>query len=148
MDNNSKNCNNRELSAAEYFIQIQKEYLIAIFRSKIYFSPKNKRYWKKVAEYKAEKIKSIATRNKLNSILNNEQKMKEFSERLFDKIGKPKFELTAEDWKNYYTAGNEFSYKGEIYTLDAIREDGKLQLYSLDKKEFEVADKENVCRII
>lgn len=35
---------NRELSVAEYFIQIQKEYLIARFRSKIYFSPKNKRY--------------------------------------------------------------------------------------------------------
>ena len=144
----SKNCKNRELSAAEYFIQIQKEHLIDIFRSKIYFSPKNKRYWKKVAEYKAEKIKSIATRNKLNSILNSEQKMREFNERLFDRSGKPRFELTPEDLKNYYTAGNEFSYRGEIYTLDAVREDGKLQLYSLDKQEFEIADKKDVCRII
>lgn len=144
----SENRKNRELSAAEYFIQIQKEYLIAQFRSKIYFNPKNKRYWKRVMNYKVEKIKSIASRNKLNSILNSEEKLKEFHNRLFDKNGKPKFQLTPEDWKNYYTAGNEFSYKGEIYVLDAVRSDGTLQLYSLDKEEFEIANKEDVCRII
>ena len=139
---------NRELSAAEYFIQIQKEYLIAQFRSKIYFSPKNKRYWKKVMDYKAEKIKSIAMRNKLNSIFNSEEKMKDFQNRLFDRSGRPRFELTPEDLKNYYTAGNEFSFRGEIYTLDAIRSDGTLQLYSVEKQEFEVANKEDVCRIL
>lgn len=144
----SKNSKNRELSAAEYFIQIQKEYLIAQFRSKIYFSPKNKRYWKRVMDYKAEKIKSIATRNKLNSILNSSEKMDEFQHRLFDRYGKPKFQMTPEDVKNYYTAGNEFSYHGEIYTLDAVRSDGKLQLYSLEHQEFEIADKDDVCRIL
>lgn len=144
----SKDSKNRELSAAEYFIQIQKEYLIALFRSKIYFSPKNKRYWKKVSEYKAEKINKIAARNRLNSILNNEQKLSEFRSRLFDKNGKPRFEMTDDDVKNYYTAGNEFSYHGEIYVLDKINEDGKLQLYSLEKQEFELADREDVCRII
>lgn len=144
----SINCKNRELSAAEYFIQIQKEYLIAQFRSKIYFSPKNKRYWKKVSEYKAEKIKKIAARNKLNSILNSEQKLNEFRSRLFDKNGKPKFEMNEDDVKNYYTAGNEFSYKGEIYTLDKITDDGRLQLFSIEKQDFELADKKDVCRII
>ena len=144
----SKNRSNRELSAAEYFIQIQKEYLIAQFRSKIYFSPKNKRYWKKVMDFKAEKIKSIATRNRLNSILNNEEKMVEFQNRLFDHNGKPKFEMTIDDVKNYYTAGNDFSYNGEIYTLDSILEDGKLQLFSSEKEEFVVVDKNDVFRIV
>ena len=144
----SVNCENRKLSAAEYFIQIQKEYLIAQFRSKIYFSPKNKRYWKKVSEYKSEKIKKIAARNKLNSILNSEQKLNEFRSRLFDKNGKPKFEMNEDDIKNYYTAGNEFSYKGEIYILDKITNDGRLQLFSIEKQNFELVDKQDVCRII
>lgn len=139
---------NRELSAAEYFIQIQKEYLIAQFRSKIYFSPKNKHYWKRVMEYKAEKINSIASRNKLYSIFNSDEKMEDFHNRLFAKNGKPRFEMTADDLKNYYTAGNDFSYKGEIYTLDSIREDGKLMLFSKEKGEFEIVDREDVCRIL
>ena len=40
MSNKTKN-----LSVAEYFLQIQKEYLIADFRRKIYYSPKDKKYW-------------------------------------------------------------------------------------------------------
>lgn len=143
--NNSKN---RELSAAEYFIQIQKEYLIAKFRSKIYFNPKNKRYWRKVMQYKEDKINSIASRNKLNSIFNSDEKLKEFNNRLFDKSGKPKFEMTEDDIRNYYTAGNEFSYKGEIYILDIVLPDGKLQLFSMERGESEVVEKDDVCRII
>lgn len=42
----------RNLSVAEYFLQIQKEYLIADFRRKIYYSPKDKAYWTKVCGYK------------------------------------------------------------------------------------------------
>ena len=38
----------RNLSVAEYFLQIQKEYLIADFRRKIYYSSKDKAYWTKV----------------------------------------------------------------------------------------------------
>lgn len=139
---------NRELSVAEYFIQIQKEYLIAKFRSKIYFSPKNKRYWKKVMRYKAEKINLISSRNKLNSIFNSDEKMEDFYNRLFDENGKPRFELTDEDLKNYYTVGNDFSYQGEIYNLDSIEENGKLRLYSKDKNKFEIVDKNDVCRIL
>ena len=141
------NSENRELSAAEYFLQVQKEYLIAQFRSKIYFNPKDKRYWKRVMSFKAEKIEQIANRNRLHSILNSEDKMKEFNARLFDENGKPKFELTPEDVRNYYTAGNEFSYNGEIYVLDSVTSDGKLQLFSKERGEI-WADKSQVCRII
>lgn len=145
---NRENCKNRELSVAEYFVQIQKEYLIAVFRSKIYFSPKDKRYWRKVVDYKAEKIKSISERNGLFSILNCDKKLKEFNSRLFDENGKPCFEFTPDDIKNYFTVGNEFSYNGEIYILEAILEDGKLKLYSADKRNYETVDKTDVCRII
>lgn len=144
----SENRKHRELSAAEYFIQIQKEYLIAQFRSKIYFNPKNKRYWKRVMQYKADKIKSIASRNNLNSIFSSPEKMTEFQNRLFDSNGKPRFEMTEEDWNNYYTAGNEFSYQGEIYILDEILDNGMLKLYSPNKQNFEIAKREDICRIV
>lgn len=145
---NGENCKNRELSVAEYFVQIQKEYLIAVFRSKVYFSPKDKRYWRKVADYKAEKIKSISERNGLFSVLNSDKKLKEFNSRLFDANGKPCFEFSSEDIKNYFTVGNEFSYNGEIYVLEAICEDEKLKLYSVDKRNYVIVDRADVCRII
>ena len=56
--------------------------------------------------------------------------------------------MTIDDVKNYYTAGNDFSYNGEIYTLDSILEDGKLQLFSSEKEEFVVVDKNDVFRIV
>lgn len=98
--------------------------------------------------YKAEKINLISSRNKLNSIFNSDEKMEDFYNRLFDENGKPRFELTDEDLKNYYTVGNDFSYQGEIYNLDSIEENGKLRLYSKDKNKFEIVDKNDVCRIL
>ena len=100
---------NRNLSVAEYFIQIQREYLIDIFRSKIYINSKDRAYWKKVVEFKKEKIETISLRNSLKSILNDKYKYREFCNELFDKNNKPKFELTETDLENYYSIGSEFS---------------------------------------
>ena len=47
-----KNNTTRHLSVAEYFLQVQKEYLIADFRRKIYFSPKDKNYYTNVWSWK------------------------------------------------------------------------------------------------
>lgn len=138
----------RNLSVAEYFLIIQKEYLIADFRRKIYFSPKDKAYWTKVMGYKAQKINDIANRNRLNSILNDSDKMKELHDELFDLNGKPKFSLSEADLISYYTTGNEFSFRGEIYILDQVNEDDSLALYSPDKEEYTMATKEEVCRIL
>lgn len=138
----------RNLSVAEYFLIIQKEYLIADFRRKIYFSPKDKAYWIKVMGYKAQKINDIANRNRLNSILNDSDKMKELHDELFDLNGKPKFSLSEADLISYYTTGNEFSFRGEIYILDQVNEDDSLTLYSPDKEEYTMATKEEVCRIL
>ena len=59
----------RNLSVAEYFLVIQKEYLIAEFRKKIYYNPKDKAYYQRVMTHKAKKINDIAKRNRLDSIL-------------------------------------------------------------------------------
>ena len=138
----------RNLSVAEYFLQIQKEYLIADFRRRVYFSPKDKAYWSKVCGYKETRINKIANRNKLNSIFNSEQKMNELRAELFDHSGKPKWDLTPTDIENYYSNGNEFCYKGEIYILDQVNIDGTLTLYSPDKEEYISVNKSEVSRIL
>lgn len=138
----------RNLSVAEYFLQLQKEYLIADFRRKIYYSPKDKTYWTRVCGFKKDKIQSISKRNNLNSIFNSEDKLSELRSELFDSLGKPKFEMNAKDLKNYYSNGNEFQYRGEIYILDEERKDGTLTLYSPDKEEYVNVQKNEVNRIL
>ena len=139
---------NRNLSVAEYFLIIQKEYLIAEFRKKIYFSKNDKIYYQRVMDGKKNKINDIAKRNRLDSIFNNSEKMEEMRAELFDKLGKPKFEMSPTDIENYYAPGNEFSFRGDIWILDQIKEDGTLTLYSAKLQQYEDAKKENVCRIL
>lgn len=142
------NIKTRNLSVAEYFLQIQREYLIADFRRKIYFSPKNKIYWNKVCNYKEARINAIAKRNNLNSIFNSESKLEELKNELFDHSGKPKFDMTPDDIKNYYSNGNEFSYQGEIYILDQVDQDKTLILYSPSTEEYIKVGMSDVSRII
>ena len=142
------NKKNRNLSVAEYFLIIQKEYLIAEFRKKIYFSKNDKIYYQRVMDGKKNKINDIAKRNRLDSIFNNSEKMEEMRAELFDKLGKPKFEMSPTDIENYYASGNEFSFRGDIWILDQIKEDGTLTLYSAKLQQYEDAKKENVCRIL
>ena len=139
---------NRNLSVAKYFLIIQKEYLIAEFRKKIYFSKNDKIYYQRVMDGKRNKINDIAKRNRLDSIFNNSEKMEEMRAELFDKLGKPKFEMSPTDIENYYASGNEFSFRGDIWILDQIKEDGTLTLYSAKLQQYEDAKKENVCRIL
>ena len=138
----------RNLSVAEYFLQLQKEYLTAEFRRKIYFNPKDKAYYQKVMGFKKEKIESIAKRNRLKSIFNDNVTLSEIQRELFTLDGKPKFEMTDIDHENYYATGNEFSYKGEIWTLDQVNDDGSLTLYSLSREQYENATQDEVCRIL
>lgn len=139
----------RNLSVAEYFLAVQKEYLIAEFRRKIYFNPKDKTYYSKVMKFKQEKINDIADRNGLNSVLNDSAKLSEVHNELFSKNGQPKFEMNEEDIQNYYSTGNEFSYKGNIWILDQIGQNSLLTLYSNEKEEY-ITDikREEVSRIL
>ena len=139
----------RSLSAAEYFDTIQREYLIADFRRKIYYNPKDRAYYKRLMEHKAEKIRQISERNGLLSILDREQKRKEVWDELFDTGWKPKFEMTEVDRRNYYLVGNEFSYDGEIYVLEKVDlEKGIAILSQKHNKKFLSVGLNDVCRIL
>lgn len=115
--------NARNLSVAEYFHVIQREYLMAEFRRKIYFSPKDKRYFSRVMEFKREKICDIANRNKLTSIFTSPEKMRDVRAELFDPLNRPMFAMSPKDWMNYYSVNSDFSYRGEVWKLDAVKGD-------------------------
>lgn len=138
----------RNLSVAEYYSVIQQEYLIAEFRKKIYYNPKDKNYYQRVMSHKEDKIRDISVRNHLESIFTNPDLMTEMRGNLFDYWGRPKFNMTPTDIQNYYSPGNEFSYKGEIWTLDQVNEDNTLTLYSTKHQRYERVKKDEVCRIL
>lgn len=138
----------RNLSAAEYFLIVQKEYLIAEFRRKIYFSKKDRDYYQRVMDGKRKKIEEISKRNRLDNIFNNDAKAEEMRSELFDRLGKPKFALNETDIENYYAVGNEFSFHGDIWILDQVNADGTLTLYSPKLQQYENATKDEVCRIL
>ena len=138
----------RNLSVAEYFDVIQREYYIAEFRRKIYYSPKDKRYYGRVMEHKRAKIEDIATRNHLDSIFNSKSKATEIRSKLFDEHGRPRFEMTHDDKSNYFSAGNEFSFRGRVWTLDAVQKDGQLVLYNAYEERYETVNPDEVIRIL
>lgn len=137
----------RNLSASEYFMEIQREYLIADFRKKISFSPKDKRFFQKVCDFKAIKINDIATRNHLKSILNDNSMMEEVRVQLFGTDGIPRFELSETDIQNYYSIGNDFAYDGKIYSLCSI-EGNELTLFSKFGGDSQTVPRERACRIL
>lgn len=138
----------RNLSVGEYFAQLEREYLMADFRRKIYYNPKDKAYYQRVMGYKKEKIQSIAKRNRLLCIFSNDSVLRKVTRELFEENGKTKFEMTALDKQNYYAVGNEFSFRGEIWTLDQVKADGTLTLYSLEREEYEDVKPEEVSRVL
>lgn len=141
--------NRRNLSPAEYFLEIQKEYLIAEFRSKIYPNPRDKKYYQRVMRYKADKIRDISARNNLYSILNNETMKNEVVRSfVFDVSGKPIFKMTDDDIENYYAVGCEVSYRGEIWILDSINVDGTVNLFSPIREVYEKVSRSEICRIL
>lgn len=145
----TRNIKTRNLSVAEYFVVVQQEYLMAEFRRKIYVRRSDKAYYKRVMDGKREKIEQIAQRNHLDSIFTSEERLAEMKAELFDEMGKPKFDLTPMDVYSYYTTGNEFSFRGDIYLLDHVSGDyQELTLYSPKKQQYEKATPEEVCRIL
>lgn len=137
----------RNLSKAEYFDAIQKEYLIAEFRRKFYYRTKDKEYYTRVMRFKRDKIEDIAQLNHLDSIFNSEDKRIEIASQLFDADGRPLFELNEYDERNYFNVGSEFSYKGEIWSLVKYDENGIVLEQKIKGKTVKV-DKSEICRIL
>lgn len=138
----------RNLSIAEFFSVLQKEYLIAEFRKKIYFKKSDKIYYQRVMDGKKEKINNIAQRNHLNSIFSDSKLYDECKKELFDSVGTPLFPFSKKDWESYYSINNEFSYKGEIWTLQQIIDEKSFVIFSEKYNKTEIVSNKDICRIL
>lgn len=114
---------NRDLSILEFFECLQKEYFVAEVRKKIYPSPKDKAYYKKVMAFKKEKINDIAFKNKLQSIFTDDDIRNQYINEVYPDLGLPKFELTTQDIINYYgvDADVKINIDGKIYFGKIVR---------------------------
>ena len=74
--------------------------------------------------------------------------MEEVRSELFDVLGKPRFDMTQTDVANYYAVGNEFSFRGEVWILDQVNNDGTLTIYSPKLQQYEKVKNEEICRIL
>ena len=90
----------KHLKITEYLRVLQIEYIQNEIRKKIY-SKKNKDYYKKVLQFKEEKIKDIGHKNTLPTIFDDEILRNEFIELVYSRIGYPTF-LTEEELSYYF----------------------------------------------
>lgn len=112
----------RNLSIYEFFEILQKEYVCAILRLKIYTKVKDKEYWKKVAEGKKATIENIAEKNHLPSIFTDKDLERDIDKKVIRDFGLPNFIYKNEDHKlaqeyydllYYYKRGAEVRF--ELY---------------------------------
>ena len=138
----------RNLSVSEYFDAVQKEYLLAEFKKKIYHSIKDKQYYQKVMLYKIDKINTIAERNSLNSILNDKKTYTKLHNELFNQHGVPYFDLTESDLENYYSIDSEFSYDGEVWLLEKAHNYELFDLRSKTNGTLVTLEKSKIFRVL
>ena len=98
----------RHINILDFLEQLQLEYFQADFRRSIHHSPKNKAFWKRVMEWKKEKILDVSSKSDLENIFNNEREADEYRKRVFPyaKSIAIKFELSDEEVKLYYAVGS------------------------------------------
>ena len=115
----------RKLSIYQYFEILQKEWLVADLRCRIYQNIKDKGFWLKVREGKRVKIANIAEKNKLPTIFDDLELKKDLERAIYNDYTYPNFHYKDEDhmrtqgyWDllNYYSKDSEvrFEHEGEI----------------------------------
>jgi len=109
----------RNLSILEYLNILQKEYIVCILRTKIYTKLNDKAHWKKVAEYKKEKIKTISQRNTLDNIFDDKDIYNQIYKEIVPTFGLPFFIykderekelLIKQDFTNYFYKEMEIKF--------------------------------------
>ena len=113
---------NRDLPISNYLDILQKEFVVAEIRHKIYPKISNKTFWAKVMEGKKEKIEDISSRNKIATIFNNKEKKDQIYSEIYGEKGLPNFiykneeqrlgngeyaGLQETDIENYFSEGSE-----------------------------------------
>jgi hypothetical protein len=131
--------NNRNLSILDYLKQLQLEYLLYELRIKIYPKSEDKKQYKKILDYKENKILDICKKNSLDNMFTNGEILKEIESDFYDQFGNPK-ELTKRDKYFYFWIGSDFSYAGrgvklvsyDLQSLTCKVQDYKKEVLDID----------------
>lgn len=152
----------RDLPILDYYEILQKEYIVAELRRKIYPSKRDKDYYERVMDGKREKIEDIATRNGLPSIFTDD----DMKERYYDSVYGDSFpdfvyksdreeqQLAPKDKSNYYQEGEDFKITtgddefkfGTLISVDHDKEVAKLKVRY--EEEVMTAHIDNIQRIL
>lgn len=111
-------------SLLSFFESLQKEYIIAELRAKIYPSKKDRAYYRnRVMKGKREKIEAIANRNKIESIFTSASVYDKHYSEIIPLWGMPYFKYNDEknrQWQLPQDSLNYFSVNSDV----AIRNEG------------------------
>jgi hypothetical protein len=97
----------RNLSLLDYLYILQREYFLSDTRSKFYYNPNDKRFYKRVAGHKRDKILKIQQDNGLKTIFNDEALYSKIKSETLKPNGLPIDDLTDKDIEHYYSNGSD-----------------------------------------
>jgi hypothetical protein len=89
----------RDLPITNYLDILQKEYVVAEIRHKIYPKISDKKYWKKVMNGKKKKVEDICFRNKIGSIFTEQEEKERIYLEIYPEKGVPNFSYINNDQK-------------------------------------------------
>jgi hypothetical protein len=127
----------RNISILEYFKILQLEYLLYELRTKIYPFKRDKEKYKKVVDFKIDKINNIAEKNSLTTIFDDDEKRKSIEKEFYTEFGVP-INLSKRDKYFYYYIGSDFSYKGDGVKLIHYNFDENIATIEMNNEEIEV----------
>lgn len=104
----------RDISFLEFLKVLTEEYLIAEFRSKIYYYRKDNDFYKRLMEGKKEKIQDLSIRNGFKNIFNDNEEKEKHYRAFYPEFGVPIFHsLNLKDIALYYKKGTTVSFVDE-----------------------------------
>lgn len=129
MNSSPQKNKDRDLSIMDFFDNLQEEYYINELRSRIYPSPIDKKYYKKVMGFKKEKIEDIAHKNSINCIFSSEELAEKFRKRVYPQGNILNFRgIIQQDIDFYYMEEADVRVK-----IDENNEIGKIKDRNLEK---------------
>lgn len=145
---------NRDIPITEYLDILQKEFLVAEIRHKIYPKISDKTFWGKVMEGKKRKIEDICHRNRIENIFNSETEKRRICDLIYNQVGLPNFlykdenqrigngdfpGLEETDIANYYSLNSEVRVD-----FDGERLFGKITDFDFDRTTIEIKTEKGI----
>lgn len=119
--------NTRDLSIFEYAYNLQKEYICAEIRLKI-FQKKYRSYWTRVMSGKKAKIEDITTRNSLNNIFTSREEYLEVYSKIVPEWGAPSFTYRDEAQRDRLGKWDRIYFFNNSAEVKVLTEDNKIAI--------------------